>query len=47
MGNCDFKTDKNEMKDNHPSSINKNMFILHYIIGKGGFSRVKYNELKQ
>ena len=41
MGNCNFKTEKMENKDNSLTAMNKNMFILHYIVGKGGFSRVK------
>jgi hypothetical protein len=40
MGNCNFKTDKNEAEK--APELTKNMFLLHYIIGKGGFGKVKY-----
>jgi hypothetical protein len=39
MGNCNFKTEKNEA-GNGPELTN-NMFLLHYTIGKGGFGKVK------
>lgn len=38
MGNCNFKTEKNEEPDS--SMLTKNMFNFHYIIGKGGFGKV-------
>ena len=41
MGNCNFKTEKKENDISHINAMNKNMFILHYIVGKGGFSKVK------
>ncbi len=41
MGNCNFKTDNSS--ENSIGSLNRNMFNLHYMIGKGGFSRVKIN----
>jgi hypothetical protein len=40
MGNCNFKTEKNETENKPIATMNKNMFILHYIIGKGGFGKV-------
>ena len=39
MGNCNFKKDK-ESEDSQVSVISKNLFNLHYIIGKGGFGKV-------
>jgi hypothetical protein len=41
MGNCNFKTEKPEI-DKSPSTMNKNMYVLHYIIGRGGFGKVKF-----
>ena len=38
MGNCNFKTEKDEAA-NAPT-FTKNLFLLHYIIGKGGFGKV-------
>lgn len=37
MGNCNFKTEKEEQG----AVLNKNQFNLHYIIGRGGFGKVK------
>jgi len=39
MGNCNFKTENSA--EYSIGLINRNMFNLHYMIGKGGFSRVK------
>jgi serine/threonine protein kinase len=45
MGNCNFKTEKNEVEP--PVSMNKNLFTSHYIIGKGGFGKVWKVEYKK
>lgn len=39
MGNCDFKTEKSD--NEKVATMNKNMFLLQYIIGKGGFGKVR------
>jgi protein kinase A len=46
MGNCNFKTEKEESNNNTPS-MTKNLFLLHYIIGKGGFGKVWKVEFKK
>lgn len=38
MGNCDFKTDKQATQNDN--QMGRNMFIMHYIIGRGGFGKV-------
>jgi hypothetical protein len=38
MGNCNFKTEKNE--NEQTPSLTKNLFISHFIIGRGGFGKV-------
>ena len=38
MGNCDFKSYK-ETVDNNPINT-KNLYVMQYIIGKGGFGKV-------
>jgi hypothetical protein len=38
MGNCNFKKEKNE--DEKSLAPTKNLFLSHYIIGKGGFGKV-------
>lgn len=38
MGNCNFKTDKGENDNQH--SMTKNLYTMHYIIGRGGFGKV-------
>ena len=38
MGNCNFKTEKIEI--DNISSISKNLFLMHFIIGRGGFGKV-------
>lgn len=38
MGNCDFTTKKTEEE---AASINKNYFHQQYVIGKGGYGRVR------
>ncbi len=45
MGNCDFKTEKVETEI--MSSITKNMFMMHFIIGRGGFGKVWRVEYKK
>lgn len=45
MGNCNFKTEKNE--NEKTPSMTKNLFLLHYIIGKGGFGKVWKVEFKK
>jgi serine/threonine protein kinase len=48
MGNCNFKTEKVETEN--ISLINKNMFLMHFIIGRGGFGkvwRVEYKKTKE
>jgi len=40
MGNCNFKKDKTS-SDAQTNAISKNLFNLHYIIGKGGFGKVQ------
>lgn len=48
MGNCNFKTEKVEIESN--SSISKNMFVMHFIVGRGGFGkvwRVEYKKTKE
>lgn len=37
MGNCSFETDKS---DTSATLINKNNFVYHYVIGRGGFGKV-------
>ena len=37
MGNCDFKKNPQEQG----TTINKNNFLQHYVIGRGGYGRVK------
>ena len=37
MGNCSFETDKS---DDSQAIINKNHFMYHYVIGRGGFVKV-------
>lgn len=37
MGNCSFETDKS---DDSQAIINKNHFMYHYVIGRGGFGKV-------
>ena len=39
MGNCNFKTDKGESEQGQ--SMSKNLYLSHYIIGKGGFGKVR------
>ena len=39
MGNCDFKKEK--AANEEVASLSKNLFLSHYIIGKGGFGKVK------
>jgi hypothetical protein len=36
MGNCDFKINK----DNPDETNSKNLYIMQYIIGRGGFGKV-------
>ena len=38
MGNCDFSTKKIEVE---AATINRNNFIQPYVIGKGGYGRVR------
>jgi hypothetical protein len=42
MGNCNFKKD-NTTTDSQANAMSKNLFNLHYIIGKGGFGKVLNN----
>jgi hypothetical protein len=47
MGNCNFKK-TSTTTDTQSNAMSKNLFNLHYIIGKGGFGKVlrkspKYN----
>ena len=44
MGNCNFKKDKNS-SDSTAVAISKNLFTLNYIIGKGGFGKVDFNNI--
>ena len=43
MGNCNFKTEKEE--NEKTPTFTKNLFLLHYIIGKGGFGKVRKSYL--
>ncbi len=45
MGNCNFKTEKNE--NEKAPTMTKNLFLQHYIIGKGGFGKVWKVEFKK
>ena len=47
MGNCNFKTEKTGETSEVAPSITKNMFLQHYIIGKGGFGKVWRVEFKK
>jgi hypothetical protein len=40
MGNCDFKTSKENPETQVPNS--KNLYIMQYIIGRGGFGKVRF-----
>ena len=40
MGNCDYISKK---VPEEPSTINKNIFIQLYVIGKGGYGKVIQN----
>ena len=40
MGNCEYITNK---VAEDPSSINKNIFQQIYVIGKGGYGKVRRN----
>ena len=40
MGNCDFKISKNKVNET-PDGISKNLFNFNFIIGRGGFGKVK------
>jgi len=53
MGNCNFKNEAIPQMDSTSckyftlliilkSAVSKNLFQLHYIIGKGGFGKVYY-----
>lgn len=39
MGNCDFTKFLKEV--NHGGTMNKNLFQQEYILGKGGYGKVK------
>ena len=39
MGNCNFKKINSEKEQTQ--KISKNLFIYNYVIGKGGYSKVK------
>jgi hypothetical protein len=41
MGNCNFKTDDNKEEDKN-NVMSKNLYIMQYIIGKGGFGKVLF-----
>ncbi len=48
MGNCNFKTEKEETEN--LSLMTKNMFLMHFIVGKGGYGkvwRVEYKKTKE
>ncbi len=47
MGNCNFKTEKTAETSEVAPSMTKNMFLQHYIIGKGGFGKVWRVEFKK
>lgn len=40
MGNCNFKTEKSENKQDS-QAMTKNLFLCHYVVGKGGFGKVQ------
>lgn len=40
MGNCDFT--KSSSTNNEARTVNKNLFIQEYILGKGGYGKVFY-----
>ena len=43
MGNCNFKKEK-ASAETGSVAISKNLFNMHYIIGKGGFGKVNLNK---
>ena len=43
MGNCDFNKNPQEQG----GTINKNTFLQHYVIGRGGYGRVKIKKKKK
>ena len=54
MGNCNFKTESetdsvagNSNPFNSPLATNKNHFMFHYVIGRGGFGKVWKVEKKK
>ena len=44
MGNCSFENDKS---DSTTTVVNKNNFMYHYVIGRGGFGKVWKVEQKK
>lgn len=44
MGNCNFKT---ENETDNVAATNKNHFMFHYVIGRGGFGKVWKVEKKK
>jgi serine/threonine protein kinase len=47
MGNCNFKTEKTGESTEVTTTMTKNMFLQHFIIGKGGFGKVWRVEFKK
>jgi serine/threonine protein kinase len=47
MGNCNFKTEKTGESSELTPTMTKNMFLQHFIIGKGGFGKVWRVEFKK
>ena len=47
MGNCSFKSDTLEQIDQTCTTMSKNNYVFHYVIGRGGFGKVWRVEKKK